>query len=514
MPIDAMPAPPVAGETMDADVRLLEQQTARALGVQLAGIEVHGDLSPGLLALLNRHNPDLARAAGSADFQVVSAGPAPSQASAVPVSGIDPEKVDPEKARLQTGVVHARFLALLSQKGYLSSTPMIDMESGTAPTTRVMASRQDFSLIHFPVERLGLKSEKTDSVMLAWFALAHEAAHTERPFLENSFSMKGWTPDQNAAMNDVLFAPRWLTGTPAAHYEESFADAYGALMVIRLTTPKDQAIPASLTQTLKAFARFRANPVNPPGDSGTTGTPDPHDTRALALLETEMKEPAFVRKIRDASPVDLRRLAVGVASEEMVRWLKTPEVASRGLDVARWNALTPVQEANNHLETRQQKAEGALVNRFLGLIISRVNAYRLSNEYALPLDPPPPSGSPLARYVAGFDRAIGERYVAMVPLAERLRAEAGDPIGTLPHVAAWQTAVQHEVLGTIPQSVIDAEWVWFSSRLATIAPALDARVPAWSAIVPDMDPVAVRNRIAARRPEMPVTGNPVKPAAP
>jgi hypothetical protein len=501
---------------MDADVRLLEQQTARALGVQLAGIEVHGNLSPGLLALLNRHNPDLARAAGSTDFQVVSVGSAP----AAPVSqapagrGVDPKQVDPERARLQTGVVHARFLALLSQRGYLSSTPMIDMESGTAPTTRVMASRQDFSLIHFPVERLGLKSEKTDPVMLAWFALAHEAAHTERPFLENSFSMKSWTPEQNAAMNDVLFAPRWLTGTPAAHYEESFADAYGALMVIRLTTPKGQIIPETLTQTLGAFARFRANTVNPAGDPGTTGTPDPHDTRALALLEKEMKDPAFVRKVRDASPVDLRRLAVNVASEEMVRWLKTPEVASRGLDVARWNALTPAQEATNHLVTGQQKAEGALVNRFLGLVISRVNAYRLSGEYALPLDPPPASASPLARYVAGFDRVIGERYVAMVPVAERLRAEAGDPIGSLPHVAAWQTAIQHEILGTMPQSVIDAEWVWFSSRLATVTPALEANTSPWSAIVPDMDPVSVRNRIAAGRPETPVPGNAVKPAAP
>jgi hypothetical protein len=400
----AVDLPPVQSQALPAHPSPLAQGLPRPLGQAYADtldawggqwqsvrVEVAGQQLPvGLQALLNRHNPALARVVAAQN----------------PGAGgrfvFDP-RLDPHTARDQLTQADAQVLGVLHSQGLLTAQPHNNViaDGGESSNAGGVFSRHGNVSLNDNAQA-GLMAAMTwekgvDPVALRWLVLSHEAAHIQLLRVAEPFHMNGWSGEQNASMNHLFFSTSVGSSMSASVYAESFADVYGAMMALSVT-----ASAPNMRATLGAFQRMRTD---------TAATNDalmarleregktPHEAAGL-LMDEHHTSPAldhFLADIdqgrlvlKDLTPAQLSAAAQGYASESVVAFQESHAgQALNELAWARGQTVTgqPLPPGSDPLVTQEnQRMQGYLGERLAAFAFAPTQeAVRAPGEQADPV---------------------------------------------------------------------------------------------------------------------------------
>lgn len=395
VPLSATLAPTLGQQVLPPALRAAYRQTLEAWGGH-AAVTVHTTGKPlpaGLQALMARHNPALERA-------LVGASGRPS--SGKPVSAALAQALQ---------AADGQVLDRLVQEGWLTQRPQerVDRPWGDQDSyTENQWDRLGVATVHMAASPSAFH---VDPVLFRWVTLCHEAAHTDLARQAGPlFHLNAWTPAQNTAMSRLLF---WREDTHARGvFEESYADAYGALLALRLTDKAAWPAVETLLAQREANTAARQAAIHRAGDTPavTLANFDPHVTEA-GLRQVMQAVKAGEVNVATLTPAQMRSLAREAASASLVAFLRGPE--GRVADEWAWAQATPATD-----EARRQ-VEGERLQQYLG---DRQEAYFLAANRRQVMAPEP-GEDPVLQAVARQDADFANQYWALpATLRAQIRA--------------------------------------------------------------------------------------------
>lgn len=376
------------------------QRAAEAMGVNCLGVNVlafQGDLPKGLHALLSRYNPALAQAVGRAGgVRFVYAKPGPAAIQAL-------EATD------------RQALGWLVDQGLLQALPgNTVIDTGQGGLTRTMPGFPDHSQISLDSDvrhTMGTStlpfSDRLDPVLFRWLSLFHEAGHAQRAMDEAPFQLPNIHGSARVAINQLIRGPTSHQEAFGAIFDESYADAFAVLSLLRLThaTPAAWAVVNFLRQA-------RHDGEHHPRTAGF----DPHSaTHSLDRLLRDLQEdPERLAQLEVANPRQIRQWASRYASWGAGRWAHAQSASEPALG---WTQVIPdpTETKENQILLRSVFFE-IQDDKMTAYLRARVAAYATSSSKET-LPPPLTDGDPLLVFLASHDahfqktfEAIGSRH--------------------------------------------------------------------------------------------------------
>lgn len=223
--------------------------------------------------------------------------------------------------RLNNALIsQAHGAGLLRQAPRVHTVPVtgaeVEVLSGMQAQTVISSAwRPEVKLLDDPGTKVA------DPVLLRWFVLLHEAAHTELGEIHSPFINPDWDPKTNQAMSDLMFDPGRLGDQTFGVFDETFGDVYAALMLVRLA-PADHALAAKKTiegvRNLRTVERHTRMPLV------LDSLFDPHSqVDGLGILVGKLTEPDFLGWLHTATPYQLIQEALWETSDSVTTWLRT-----------------------------------------------------------------------------------------------------------------------------------------------------------------------------------------------
>lgn len=381
------------------------RQAVRALGVHCVGatlVTVDGPVPVGLKAFLDRHNPALAQAA-------LAASPAP-------LAAPSPRFITAE--RVQAGELEAsdrQVLAWLVQEGLLESMPTYGVadvganggltrtEWGFPELTRIAIDANPMPV--FRLGDIGLQ-DRVDPVLFRWMVVLHEAGHAQMAHDMAPFTLPGLTPDERTLVNQVMRGPAAVPDNLAQVFGESYADAFAALSLLRLT----HASPAAR----QAVESFRQGRVHLSAQKAAEHAFDVDDTSPTLnrLCADLWDRPDRLAAVSSATPAQLRVWAGRYASAGVHQWALDWEAAHPNAPVFAVGWVFP--DVSTTL-TPQQKDE--VTQAFAVVLDQKVEAYGRQRLIAYlqagahgQVKPPQTDGDPLLEVLARADDHLRDLF--------------------------------------------------------------------------------------------------------
>jgi hypothetical protein len=389
MPIDALPAslPAVEAEPTWPEgtgaLRKAHGQTAQLLGVPGMAVTLHlrdGRLPAGLSHLLRRVQPDWFPSRPL--WRVLR--PALQQQDTAALTAL----------AAQGWLTHAPRLWLAPEGEAAETDILADLQAATTITAATDPTAALRTTLAWPAH--------TDPVMVRWLVLFHEAAHTERGELTTApLQGHGWSAERTAAFNALVWEGGDFMGDVRDTFDESFADAYGALLLLRVTgnaPAARQAVAylADFRQTEQA--RRPANAVDGHGAGW-----------ALRQVLADTASAPDAAWLMAARPEGLRHAAQAWGGEAALHLLATPSDRERRLGWA-------------HTAPTDPRVDDRAVMRIEAYVRQRLNSYAVAEwgDARVARGAVRDAGqSLLLRAVAQADGALRADFEAQVPKASR-----------------------------------------------------------------------------------------------
>ena len=374
----------------------------RWLGVQL--VSSGAALPPGLQALLNRENPALsltmAHQGQGARFV------------------FDPSLSEEQQALALKQMDH-HVLSIWEKEGWLTTKPSTSNQVSFDPAEgsdagRVFTDRPSITMAGAPQNVLPkeILARGVDPVALRWFILAHEASHLQQLTMSHVFHESSWSPEQNAAMNLLLFDVKGDQSMTSQVYAESFADVYGAMMALSLT----RNAPV-MQRTLATFLSFRQETTKQEDQAFDaamkkgvdpvaflTASEDPHRT-APALRQMLADAKSGTLDLAHLSPAELREKAEGYASTAVVAFLRSP----MGQAIHEWSWGRD-QNLAQGLSNPNQSTANQERGRLAQYLMQRMLVYETDARHGT-LTPPSVQADPMLAHFEARDSQWRARYL-------------------------------------------------------------------------------------------------------
>lgn len=366
-----------------------------------------------------------------------------------------------------TGVLDTLNGALFHEawsEGLLTHVPSVRTEAIQGAEVWVLPGLQVQTVVSTAITPDALleipRRSHLDPVLIRWFVLLHEAAHTELGEIHSPFVNPDWNPDTNQAMADLLFDPGRLGNQTFGVFDETFADIYGGLMLMRLAP--DPLVAAKVIAAMHASRereRHQRIPVV------LDGLFDPHaEVNGMATLVEKLDRADYRAWIQAATPEQLRQEALAQTSAVVVAWLLAhPEQFEGDFGWAKahpdYRMILPVTEQLRLVAFRQNRA--------------------LSYQLAPWADPRAAQaqtfGSPLFQAQLTHDNDWENDYKAHVSEATRAGLDAFIRGGGSAHAMDakdfedWAGATTQAV---ITPALVAQDEAWLGDRYARVARAL------------------------------------------
>lgn len=326
-------------------------RAARALGMKCVGVNVlavQGDLPKGLSALLSRHNQGLANSVGtSGGVRFVYAHPSPAAYATLAASD-------------------RQAMGWLVEQGFLQKIPGLSVvETGQGGLTRIVPGDQKQAQISLDSDISRVMSSETlpfpnhlDPVLFRWLALFHEAGHAQRALENQAFVAPAAAAGSVKILNELLMGPTAYPSSLSQTFDESYADTFAVLAMLRLTHSSKQAW-AVVDYLQKTRHDMQKHPI----EKGY----DPHaSSSALDRLITDLRaNPSHQEDLWSAPPARIHQWASQYASWGTQIWAQHLPSESTALG---WTQVVP-----DPTETSENQA--ILNDVFFQVQSDKINTY-------------------------------------------------------------------------------------------------------------------------------------------
>jgi hypothetical protein len=353
------------------------------------------------------------------------------------------------------------------EDGLLRHNPLVHTQPMAGADVWVLPGLQGQSVISAavaPDADLALHDrEHLDPVLTRWFVLLHEAAHTELGEIQAPFVNPNWDPKTNQAMADLLFDPGRLGNQTFGVFDETFADVYGALMLMRLAPE-----PADAVKVVNAMHQERLDEHHQQLPLVQDGLFDPHAAvNGLGELCDRLKHADFQQWTHMATPDELRQEALAETSAVVVQWLVAHPAQFQGdFD---WAMAHPDNLIIGRV-TAQQRLVAFRKNRALSYLLAPWANVTVAQSQTF--------GSPLFQAQLAVDERWRLSFAAQTSQVTRLGLTgfiAGVPAPQAMEAPDFQRWVNDTSGNVLTVELMQADQAWLNARYVKVAHALGLR---------------------------------------